>query len=188
MTDTLHHFVRDGKAVFYTYILLSVSGNCCREWRKENQMWKCHCRYQIRANNDDSIYVFHQQKYVKKFAVKIRGYENLVSENNKAIIPVSEPEHVISNGAGVHIPSLQLSDSNTAIAALDHDWKITGIVPSVNLFVDIPESSHKTFFSGQPVVTLKDDSFRILICWDTEQNEQYDLKTKSMTSWNLCSF
>ena len=117
-------------------------------------------RRQLRANHDDAKYVFHQQRYLKEFAVKFREHTIMVSADDKAVIPVGEPEHAVSTGVRAHNKSLGSSDPNTAITALDHDWKIAGIVPSVNLFVEIPESSKDTFFSGQPTVTLKDRIFQ----------------------------
>lgn len=68
--------------------------------------------------------------------------------DDKAVIPNS-----ISVRA--HNPSLGLSDSNTVIAALHHDWKIVGIVPSVSLIAETSESSQETFFIGQTVVSSK---------------------------------
>lgn len=42
------------------------------------------------------------------------------------------------------------------LLALDHDFHVHGIVPSVAFFVDIPECSSDSFFSGEAVVTNKD--------------------------------
>ena len=50
-------------------------------------------------------------------------------------------------------------DSNVTLGALDHDWKIAGIVSSVNLFVDIPENMSTSFFSGNPHVAIKERVF-----------------------------
>ena len=69
--------------------------------------------------------------------------------DDKAVIPTS-------TSVRAHNPSLGSSDSNTAIAALHQDWKIVGIIPSVNLTVETPESRQETIFFGQPVVTFKD--------------------------------
>ena len=42
------------------------------------------------------------------------------------------------------------------LAALDHDFHLFGIVPSVALAIEIPESPNDSFFSGQPYVSNKD--------------------------------
>ena len=96
-------------------------------------------RRQMRGNHDDSKYVFHQQRYFREFAVRYNTHTTLISADDKAVIPIGEPEHAISTGVRAHNSSLGPSDPNVAISALDHDWKIAGIVPSVNLFVEIPE-------------------------------------------------
>ena len=41
------------------------------------------------------------------------------------------------------------------LLALDHDCHVQGIIPSVAFFVDVPESSNDSFFSGQAIVTNK---------------------------------
>ena len=64
-----------------------------------------------------------------------------VSIDDKAIIPVGEPG---------------CSWWSTQLLAPDHDFHIHGIVPSVAFFVDIPEHSSNSFFSGQAIVTNKD--------------------------------
>ena len=84
----------------------------------------------------------------------------MVSADDKAVIPVGEPDHAVSTGVRAHNQALGASNSETPITALDHDWKIAGLIPSVNLFVEIPESSKDTFFCGQPNVTLKDRIFQ----------------------------
>ena len=42
------------------------------------------------------------------------------------------------------------------VVALDHDFHVQGVVPSVALFVSIPEDTHGEFYRGTVVVTLKD--------------------------------
>ena len=39
---------------------------------------------------------------------------------------------------------------------MDHDFHLFGIVPSVALAIEIPESPNDSFFSGQPYVSDKD--------------------------------
>ena len=80
--------------------------------------------------------------------------------DDKAIIPVGENERTISTGVVAQNPLLGSLDSNPSIAALDHDWKIAGTFPFVNLFLDIPELILETFFSGEPAVTLIDRDFQ----------------------------
>ena len=58
----------------------------------------------MRANHNDSKYVFHWQRYAKEFVIKLWHYANLVSANDMAVI--REPEHAISTGVHAHNPSL----------------------------------------------------------------------------------
>lgn len=48
------------------------------------------------------------------------------------------------------------STSGPTLSALDHDFHLFGIVPSVTLAIDVPESFNDSFFSGQPYVCNKD--------------------------------
>lgn len=49
-----------------------------------------------------------------------------------------------------------MSLDSPQLLALDHDFSIHGIVPSVAFFIDTPETAIDSFFSGQAVVTSKD--------------------------------
>ena len=67
-------------------------------------------------------------------------------------MPVGEPGCPISTGVRDHNRSLVSSSSDAPLlAALDHDFHLFGIVPSVALAIDIPE-----FFTGQLYVVNKD--------------------------------
>ena len=79
----------------------------------------------------------------------------LLSVDNKAIVPVGEPGDPISTGVRGHHRSSMCSGGPT-LAALDHDFHLHGIVPSVALAIEIPESPNDSFFSGQPSVSNKD--------------------------------
>ena len=84
---------------------------------------------------------------------------SFISSDDKALIPVGEPGQVITTGVRAHNASLGPSDhSGAVIGALDHDWKVAGIV-SVNLFTEIPVSATSSFFVGISNVTLKDRVF-----------------------------
>ena len=60
----------------------------------------------MRADHDNSKYLFHQQRYVKEFAVKFQEYINLVRVDDKIVISVGELEQAISTGICTHNPSL----------------------------------------------------------------------------------
>ncbi len=67
------------------------------------------------------------------------------------VVPVGEPGNPISTGVRGHNRSLVSSSSDgPLLAALDHDFHLFGIVPSVAFAIDIPESPNDSFFTGQP--------------------------------------
>ena len=101
----------------------------------------------MRSHHADSKYIFLQQRYLKEFAVMFKDNCSFISSDDKALIPVGEPGHAISTGVHTHNASLgPLDRSGVVIGALDHNWKVAGIVSSVNLFTEIPESSISSIF------------------------------------------
>ena len=70
----------------------------------------------------------------------------MVSVDDKAIVPVGEPDAPVSTGVRGHNKSLS---SASGPYALDHDFHIQGIVPSVAFVVGIPESAKDSFFQGK---------------------------------------
>lgn len=83
-----------------------------------------------------------------------REHTQMVSVDDKRIVPVGEPGDSISTGVRPHNRSLALTASK--LATLDHDFHVHGIVPSVAFYVNIPDSATDSLFQGKPFVTLKD--------------------------------
>lgn len=69
--------------------------------------------------------------------------------DDKAIVHVNEPAASMS-----HIRSL--IPNSAQLVAVDHDFHIHGIVPSVYFVVNIPESAQDSFYSGRSYVIPKD--------------------------------
>ena len=117
----------------------------------------------------DSHYVSVLLKYIKEFSVKFRDILQYVSVDDKAIIPVGEPGMPVSTGVRGHNRSI-VPLQGQGPAALDHDFHVCGIVPSVSLFVDIPESSFDSFYNGKAVVCCKDkvNQPSFALCHSTE--------------------
>ena len=67
-----------------------------------------------------------------------------MSGDDKAIIPVGEPDLPIAATSRRHDRSLVLSMAS--LEALDHDFHIHGIEPFVIFFVNVPESAQDNFF------------------------------------------
>lgn len=107
----------------------------------------------MRKSHPDSKYVMVLLKYAKEYAVKYFQYVTLVSVDDKAIIPIGDPGATVSTGVRGHHRSLVPSSS--FLGALDHNFHVHGVVPSVSLIVSIPESSSDSFFTGQVYVGNK---------------------------------
>jgi len=79
-----------------------------------------------------------------------------VSADDKAIIPVSEPDLPVSIGVRDHHRSLVPAHGSNVVGP-DHDFHVQGVVPSVALFVSISEDTHGELIEiRMVVVTLKD--------------------------------
>ncbi len=102
----------------------------------------------MRKSHPDAHYVNALLQYVKGFAVKFREYCQYISADDKVIIPVGEPDLPISTGVRGHNRSLVLT-RGSRLEALDHDFHIHGIVPSVALFVDTPDNVHGNFYRAK---------------------------------------
>ena len=68
----------------------------------------------------------------------------MLSVDDKAIAPVGEPGVPVSTGMRGHNKSL-VTTSGPKNLALDHDFHVFGIVPSVAFVVDIPSSAKESF-------------------------------------------
>ena len=109
---------------------------------------------QLRKGHPDSHYVSALLQYARHFAVRFYEYVSYLSVDDKATVPVGEPDCPISTGVRGHNQSLVPLNGPTLLA-LDHDFHVHGIVPSVAFFVDIPENPKDSFFNGQAFVTNK---------------------------------
>ena len=93
-------------------------------------------------------------QYVKTFTVKYK-FTLYASADDKAIFPIGEPDLPILTGVRGHQRSL-VPAGGSKVVALDHDFHVQGIVPSVVLFVSIPDNIYGKFYRGKVVATLKD--------------------------------
>ena len=105
----------------------------------------------MRKDHPDTRYVSNILRYVKEFAVKHRPLVCMMSVDDKAIVPVGEPNFPVSTGVRGHNRSL-VSINGPQNCALDHDFHIHGIVPSVSFMVDIPTCTKDSFFKERHVL------------------------------------
>jgi hypothetical protein len=94
---------------------------------------------------------------LKEMAVMTREEAVMICVDDKAIVPVGEPNCPISTGVRAH--NKALVPSTATLSALDHDFHIHGAIPSVLFRVNIPESVNDSFYSGTVHVTVKDKVF-----------------------------
>jgi hypothetical protein len=112
-----------------------------------------------RAYHPDAKFAAHQLKLLKEFAVKWRNDTNILFLDDKAVIPLGEPGRPVGTGVRAHSKSLTTANTQTLLA-LDHDFHIHGVIPSVCLVGQIPESSSDSFYHGQAFVTVKNKVFQ----------------------------
>jgi hypothetical protein len=79
--------------------------------------------------------------------------------DDKATVPVGEPGKPQATGVRGHNRSLASLDGPLQ-SALDQDFHVTGVVPSVAFSVDVPQNSQDSFFNGKAYVTCKDKIFQ----------------------------
>ena len=79
----------------------------------------------------------------------------MISVDDKCIVPVGEPSCPVSTGVCGHNRSL-VPVNGPQLQALDHDFHLHGIVPSVSFVIDLPEQVSDSFFRGHAFVTVKD--------------------------------
>ena len=110
---------------------------------------------QLCKSHPDSHYVSALLQYVRCFSVKYHDHMLLVSVDDKSIIPVGEPSCPVSTGVRGHNRSL-VPLNGPHLQALDHDFHVHGIVPSVAFVINVPMMETDSFYSGQAFVTNKD--------------------------------
>ena len=112
----------------------------------------------LRGQHMDSSYSAHLFSYVKQMAVKYTENMTMICVDDKPVVPIGEPGCPILTGVRAHNRSLVRQGET--LAALDHDFHIFGMVPSVMFKVDIPNHYHDSFHRGVAHVTVKDKVFK----------------------------
>ena len=114
---------------------------------------------QLRSAHEDDHYCLALFRMQREMAIKLRDYSTFVRLDDKAKIPVGEPNSPMSTG--VHQwPSIVAGSS--CLPALDHDQASCGsLIPSVVLQCDIPNSNNASFYKGQLHVLVKGSVFDI---------------------------
>ena len=109
---------------------------------------------QLRAAHPDDHYCAALFKMQRAMAVELRNHSNFVCLDDKAKIPIGEPNTPMSTGVR---GTASLMAAGSTPRALDHDQASKGsLTPSVILQCDIPSSPDGSFYRGQLHVLVKD--------------------------------
>ena len=105
----------------------------------------------------DTHYASALFRYEKEFAVKFHEITNLVFLDDKYRCKVGElgfPVAAVDRGKKVVV------SKDTTFVVADHDFTKTGIIPSVAMICNIPESINGDFYAGKVHIRLKDPIFQ----------------------------
>ena len=143
-------------------------------------------RLQMRADHDNSKYLFHQQRYVKEFAVKFQEYINLVRVDDKIVIPVGELEQAISTGICTHNPSLgslKFEYCNRCIGSWLENWRNCSFCHFICWYSRIePKNILLWTICGDAQGQILSEILPI------ETWNRINSTNQKLISWNLCSF
>jgi hypothetical protein len=112
---------------------------------------------QLRAHHIDTHYASALFRYEKEFAVKFREITNLVFLDDKHRCKVGEPGFPV---AAVDRGKKVVVSKDATFMVADHDFTKTGIIPSVAMICNIPESINGDFYAGKVHIGLKDPIFQ----------------------------
>src|SRR6266540_1739988 len=112
---------------------------------------------QLRAYHPDAHYASALFCYEKEFAVKFHKITNFVFLDDKHRCKVGEPGFPV---AAVERGKKVVVNKDTTFAVADHDYTKTGIIPSVAMKCNIPESINGDFYTGKVHIGLKDPIFQ----------------------------
>ena len=98
----------------------------------------------VRAQHSDTYYCATLFKFQRAMAVKYFEYASVFFVDDKAIVPFGEPERPVSTNIRAHGGALVPGDK--ILSALDHNFHICSLVPSVALKTDVPDNVNDSFY------------------------------------------
>ena len=114
-------------------------------------------RRQLRAQHPDNHYCAALFKYLKFKAIELKDHAVLYCCDDKAKLPVGEPDKPVSTGVKGR---LSIAQTTTELTALDHDMCMSSLTPSVVLQSQIPESVEQSFVRGKVTTVINDSVFQ----------------------------
>lgn len=115
-------------------------------------------RRQLRATHPDEHYCCTQFKYFKERAVEEREIVAIFFCDDKAKIPVGEPDAPISIGVR---GKKTLAPVSTTLAAKGHYMHKSSLTPSVILQCDVPNAVNQSFVRGTVTNVVNDSVFEM---------------------------
>ena len=109
---------------------------------------------QLRKRHEDAHYFAALFRYTKEFAIKFRDHCSLLFLDDKHRCKVGEPNYPVA--AVERGKKVVVAASGSTFAVSDHDFTKFGLIPSVALLCDVPESIDDSFYRGEVVDGLKD--------------------------------
>lgn len=111
---------------------------------------------QFRKDHEDAHYAAAIFRYLREMAIHFRAHSTFVCMDDKHRIKVGEPGFPV---AAAERGRRVLVSRNANFEVADHDFTRFSIIPSVSLFVDIPENIESSWYTGQVKVGLKEGAF-----------------------------
>ena len=99
----------------------------------------------VRVQHPDA-YCATSFSFQKIMAVKYREYASMFFVDDKAIVPIGEPERPVPTNVQARGGALVPGDK--ILGALDHDFHMYGLVPSVVLKSDVTDNVNDSFYKG----------------------------------------
>ena len=110
----------------------------------------------LRASHEDGHYAAAVFKYLRSMAVDLRQHSLFLCMDDKAKVPVGEPDKPTSTNMR---SKSTYAEESEELTAMDHDLTKCSLTPSVILQCDIPEAKNGSFYQGQADVCIKDSVF-----------------------------
>ena len=114
-------------------------------------------RRQLRVSHADDHYCAAQFKYMREMAIEMKDKCTLIFSDDKAKVPVGEPDAPISTGVR---GKKTLTPVASTLVAADHDMSKSSLTPTVILDCNIPDDIDHSFVQGQVTTIINDSVFQ----------------------------
>ncbi|CAB5374251.1 unnamed protein product [Rhizophagus irregularis] len=135
---------------------------------------------QLRIDHPDLHYASALFRYEKEMSIKYKEYSNLVFLDDKHRCKVGEPNYPV---AAVDRGKSVIVANGMTFAVADHDFTKCGLIPSVIMQAEIPNTINESFYRDKNFETFEAASeFDMNVLWDSILRIDSTL-TKEDKSW-----